>query len=201
MPDIKASESLFTNMVFDRKSEPYRQAMLISRLLLLNYHPDINSGRNHVLALMFDMNLLWEKFVYVSLKKYLKDGKVEQQFSKPYWKLSGKRMVNLRPDVIINKGEKRYVLDTKWKLPGNNKPGHSDLQQMYAYTKYFESSHTILCYPGPEQHLTEGYYCNEIGGKQTYPCSVLRIGLEVGHDQNIVKWQKDISDSLASVCK
>ncbi|WP_295654590.1 hypothetical protein, partial [uncultured Mucilaginibacter sp.] len=131
MPDVKASESLFENIVYNRKNESYRQAMLIARLLLLNYHPDINSGRNHVLALMFDMNLLWERFVYVSLRKHFAGG-IQPQQTKAYWKLDGCRVVSLKPDVVLVKDKIKYILDTKWKLPANNKPGHSDLQQMYA---------------------------------------------------------------------
>lgn len=182
-------------MVFDRKSEPYRQAMLISRLLLLNYYPDINSGRNHVLALMFDMNLLWEKFVYVSLRKFFKEGTVEQQLSKPYWKLGQAIAISLRPDVVLISDETRYVLDTKWKLPNNNKPGTGDLQQMYAYTKYFNSDHTLLCYPGNEDSFVSGFFYNEerkeVNG---YPCSVIRIAFDP--KDPIGRWQERISEQV-----
>ena len=195
LPDIKVSENLFDNIVYNRKNESYRQAMLISRLLLLNYHPDINAGRNHVLALMFDMNLLWEKFVYVSLQKYFKEGKVEQQLSKPYWKLNGKRATSLKPDVILIKNDTRYVLDTKWKLPNNNKPGPSDLQQMYAYTKYFNSDHTLLCYPGNEDSLTNGHFFNEEKQDEiVYPCSVMRITFNPG--KTIKQWQERIYQTV-----
>jgi 5-methylcytosine-specific restriction endonuclease McrBC regulatory subunit McrC len=48
-------------------------AISISKLLLLSYHSDIKRGRNEVIALMFDLNVLWEKFVYMTLKRNLKD--------------------------------------------------------------------------------------------------------------------------------
>ncbi|MDB5117018.1 MAG: hypothetical protein JWQ79_2510 [Mucilaginibacter sp.] len=194
LPDIKVSESVFDNIVYNRKSESYKQAMLISRLLLLNYHPDINKGKNHVLALMFDMNLLWERFVYVSLHKFFKGGTVEQQLSKPYWKLDGTRAITLRPDVILIKDKIKYVLDTKWKLPNNDKPSPGDLQQMYAYTKYFESDHTVLCFPGASDNFLNGRFFNEKQINKVYPCSVLRISFNPA--DKITAWQEKITTRI-----
>ncbi|MFD0766707.1 McrC family protein [Mucilaginibacter lutimaris] len=189
MPDVVVSESLYSNIIFDRKSESYREALLISKLLLLNYHPDINRGRNHVLALMFDMDLLWEKFVYSSIKRHLKEFKAEKQISKPYWKLEGKRTIGLQPDIVLIQGGSRFILDTKWKLPQNTKPNHSDLQQMYAYTKYFTSSHTVLCYPGAENNFIKGKFYNENSKNEVgYPCSVMRIKFDP--KKSIDFWQK-----------
>lgn len=205
MSEIIVSEATFEKIVYTKKNEHYRQLMLISRLLLLNYFPDIHSGRNHVMAIMFDMNLLWERFVYQSLKKYVIDGQIEPQTNKPYWKLSGKRAVNLRPDVVILKDGVKYVLDTKWKLPYGNKPSHADLQQMYAYTKYFDSDHTILCYPGVDEDFIDGYFHNEgIAGGNNYRCSVIRLKFDINQydpQKFITHWQMDIAERINGYCK
>ncbi|RZJ84479.1 MAG: restriction endonuclease [Chryseobacterium sp.] len=204
LTELNVSEATFDKIVYNRKNESYRAAMTISRLLLLNYFPDINVGKDHVMAIMFDMNLLWERFVYQSLKKFMHNAQVEPQANKPYWKLAGKRTTNLKPDVIILKDGLKYVLDTKWKLPNGNKPGPGDLQQMYAYTKYFNSDHTILCYPGTQEDFIPGYFHQEHPeGTENYPCSVIRLKFDINaypKQYFITHWQKDIAEKISGYC-
>lgn len=188
--DIKVNEELFARLKYTRKTEHYRNAIEIARLLLLNYHPDLSHGKNHVLALMFNMNLLWEKFVYVSLRKYLKANKVLFQQSAPYWKLKYQRAVRIKPDIIVLNNGAHYVIDTKWKLLYHPRPTDDDLKQMYAYTKYFHSDHTIICYPGYDDFL-EGYFYDEENQEQKYKCSIVTIGVD--RNLPISKWQERIS--------
>jgi 5-methylcytosine-specific restriction enzyme subunit McrC len=35
------------------------------------------------------------------------------------------------------------IIDTKWKIPENNKPTDSDLKQMYIYNEYWKSRNAI----------------------------------------------------------
>lgn len=143
LPDLKVSNETFGRLIYDRKTEHYRTALEIARLLLLNYHPDIQSGKEHVLALLFDMNMLWEKYIYVQLKKVVdKVFKVRQQVSKPFWQHK-----TIRPDIVLTIGAEQIVLDTKWKALRYAVPSDDDLKQMYVYNHHFEAERSILLYP------------------------------------------------------
>lgn len=166
MPDIQANEAFFNKLQFNRKTEAYRQAMEIARLILLNYHPDVKNGQNHVLALMFDMNLLWEKFVYVSLRRHLKGVGVQPQVNQYFWRPTDGYRMSMKPDIVINlAANKCIVLDTKWKNLDGTKPSPDDLRQMYAYSKYFNAKRVALVYPGLSKYR-KGFYYMETGSGQ-----------------------------------
>ncbi|MBP3193484.1 hypothetical protein NATSA_12485 [Natronogracilivirgula saccharolytica] len=42
-------------------------------MILLNVHPDISRGRDYVLALMFDMNDLWEQYAALQIRRHLRE--------------------------------------------------------------------------------------------------------------------------------
>ena len=60
-------EHTFKKIVYNRNNEHYRNAIELARMIILNYNPDIQSGNNYVLAILFDMNKLWEKYIFSEL--------------------------------------------------------------------------------------------------------------------------------------
>lgn len=196
--DVKVTKTLFERISLDRKTEPYRKALEISRLLLLNYHPDVRKGDDNVLALMFDMNALWEQFVYVSIRKFKdKETTIAAQSIKNFWKPNTGHRSRIRPDIVLNKGtEKCVVLDTKWKNLNGHNPVHEDLRQMFVYMKYFGARKVALVYPGIDCSYRTGKYYeydtynpNELSENE---CGVISIGVDV----NVKRWQMMISDSI-----
>ncbi len=151
LADISVNQETFENIVYDRRTARYKEAMEIAAMLLLNYRPDISSGRNHILAILFDMNELWEEYIYRQLAKPINKPHgwtVRPQNSKSFWKLNtSNRFKTIRPDIIVEDGSKTVVLDTKWKIPDKNIPDDSDLKQMFVYNEYWNSQNTILLYP------------------------------------------------------
>lgn len=193
MNDISVTEATFEKIVLNRKTEGYKNALEISKLLLLNYHPDLSTGKNNVLALLFDMNLLWEQFVYMSLRKHLPSGMtIKGQDTKKFWKPEKGRDSMMKPDIVIYKEGGNIVLDTKWKNVGSGNPKPDDLRQLYVYHEYFGAEKVALVYPG-EKLINNGRYYkkdkNEVGDKQ---CAVIQIPT----NKNITDWQEEIKDLI-----
>jgi len=146
--NINAQPYHFHHLQFDRKSQRYRTALEISRLILLNYSPDIRGGNHDVLAMLFDMNVLFETFIFRQLKRleYSENIEVIGQPSRKFW-TNPKSSRNLRPDILIQKEGENIILDTKWKVLKRLSPNDEDLRQMYAYANIFNANKTILIYP------------------------------------------------------
>ena len=208
MPDIKVTEATFDTLVFNRKTQPYKKAIGIAKLLLLQYHPDVITGRHNVLALMFDMNKLWEKFVYVSLRKYKEAHiTVSAQTTKSFWRSSDNGQYSpMRPDIVINNENSKecVVLDTKWKNLNGSSPSSDDLRQMYVYHKYYKATRVALVYPGTVSEKKEGKFelIGDIENEVTNICSIITLNTEcfiidkTAGQKSISYWQLHISNKI-----
>lgn len=145
-PDVShifVNANTFRRLISARKTKPYETALEIARLIILNFAPNISSGKEKMLALLFDMNNLWEEFVLTKLKSAQMEGfTVRGQDSKLFW-----NGIKIRPDIVLKKKDATYVIDTKWKNVGNNKISTNDLRQMYVYNRYWSSFRALLLYP------------------------------------------------------
>ncbi|HTE32452.1 MAG TPA: hypothetical protein VK666_18855, partial [Chryseolinea sp.] len=193
--DCNLTFEQFDRIVFDRKSEPYQKAISIAKLLLFNYHPDIVNGRENVLAIMFDMNVLWELFVYRSLQRFNDRGKtIEAQSNKDFWKPHHGVKVRMRPDIVINRNQPDcVVLDTKWKNLGACNPSTSDLRQMYVYANYYRACGTFLIYPGDRNEINMGIFYDPDGHVGEQSCGIVTLQVE----RVIKHWQRNISEVLS----
>jgi 5-methylcytosine-specific restriction enzyme subunit McrC len=144
---VKVSESLFSKITHDRKTEHYKTALELARIILLNYHPDVKSGSNNILAIMFDMNLLWENYMYYVLRRAGSEVGVNvySQKRKLFWHHEHDWDLNLKPDLVLERGGKKVVIDTKWKY--DSKISIQDIRQLYSYGDYFDAKINYLLYP------------------------------------------------------
>lgn len=149
IPPITAST--LRSLVWRRDTERYRSALQLAIFIIENYSPDLRGGKEHVLAILVDMNKLFEKYVLVQLKRARSlfadvSVQVTSQSQSLFWGQS-----KVRPDVTIDwiaQGKpQRVILDTKWKLPDAGLPSDADLKQMYAYNLHFGATLSVLVYP------------------------------------------------------
>ncbi|MEM1326413.1 MAG: hypothetical protein AAGI23_10685 [Bacteroidota bacterium] len=136
----------FQQLHFNRHNEHYRNAIQIARLLIQQNQPNLRSGEQSAIALLFDMNLLFEEYIFRQLCRVRSTSlHISRQQQKAFWNRQ-----HIRPDIVLQDGRNRYVLDTKWKLLKTAKPAMQDLQQAFVYGQYFDAQTTVLLYP--QQH-------------------------------------------------
>ena len=121
-----------------------------------------------MLALLFNMNSLWEEYILARLKEEeTKNLKVFGQNDKYFW-----NGITIRPDIIIEKkqgaSKETFVIDTKWKKIDNAKPSTNDLRQMYVYNDYWNAQKAILLYPSTKTDFGTFIPFNKIESKEKH---------------------------------
>ena len=166
---LKLDAAMFSKLTYSRKNAAYKPALEIARFIILNFAPNIAAGKENMLALLFDMNSLWEEYVLAKLKSAKEDEyQIKGQSSKRFW-----NSIHIRPDIVIKKENKTFVIDTKWKQISGCKPTTHDLRQMFVYNKYWNSQKAILLYPASKTE-TPKFICFD---NVEQACAIGRINI------------------------
>jgi 5-methylcytosine-specific restriction enzyme subunit McrC len=194
---INVNEATFTKIPKNRKTAPYETALAIARLIILNFAPNVSNGGERMLALLFDMNSLWEEYILVRLKQIQdkKDFQVRGQESKVFW-----NGITVRPDIVIEKGigevKQTFVIDTKWKNISYSQPSTDDLRQMYVYNEYWQSDKAMLLYPSNISTFEEKDFknFNAFEGKtEHHACGLGKISI---FDSDNISLDKEIGNTI-----
>lgn len=176
------NDKTFDMLVLSRNTKKYKEAISIARLIILNYSPDIKSDSENLLAILFNMNDLWEEFIYRQLLKTKDEGfEVLPQRRKKFW---GNK--EIKPDIVIKKGEETFIIDTKWKVLDQASPSDDDLKQIYAYNLYWKSYSSILLYLKTQSSPDGTYGKYHQGIDKEHGCTLSFIDL-IDENRNLNK--------------
>ncbi len=127
---------------FDRHTQHYKQPVQDALLLLQQLQPGVRGGAHPALAMLFDMNRLFETYIFRQLQQAAPEG-VNRHPNRLFWQDR-----YLRPDLLLQlPNGQRIVLDIKWKHLQRLAPDMHDLRQLFAYHQYFDATHSALVYP------------------------------------------------------
>lgn len=175
---IRVAAATFERITTTRRTERYRSALVFARMILQQHVPELRSGAAPVFALLFDMNVLWERYVAALFKRARVPGvEVSTQEARRFWKAGGNPAKTVRPDIVLrdaNTGAAVLVADTKWKVLETPTPADADLKQMFVYNELFGASRSVLIYPGTgsEAHGARGSFVN-----RGHDCELVQLGL------------------------
>ncbi len=140
--NVRADMAATTNQ--DRNIRHYRASLFWSRLLLLGQTPVPSPGNLRCTAVLFPMEKLFEAYVAQQVRKKLgPQGWVTtaQAQSKHLVEALGENggaFSVLKPDILLQRGKKYVVADTKWKNIESKKTiSTADMYQLFAYSEKY----------------------------------------------------------------
>lgn len=145
-------------IALDRTNVRWRELAALARLLLGERYQTTAQGRDDGVALLFEMNVLFESYVAKLLAKALAGMalRVVAQGGRQHCLTGSDRAGRFmtKPDILIKHGEQVVqVIDTKWKriVPEieDKKQGvkEADVYQMLAYGRVYDCAKLMLLYP------------------------------------------------------
>ncbi len=143
-------------IILNRNQTIFKDPLALARLFLQHCSISLHNHTFSNLAILFDMNKLFEEFVATALSKVF-PGQVKAQKERTIIEsIAGhpNTQYTIRPDILFRNDT---IIDTKYKildLP-NNKPSEADIYQMLTYNRFFKRRNIILCYPTFKQNYSQ----------------------------------------------
>lgn len=168
-----------------RATQRYAKALIYARMILAHQNPNLRSGGDRVFAMLFDMNLLWERYIATLLRRAAPSGiRISTQELIALWLPHGHSARSVKPDIVVSarsatltvepaaRPATLLVIDTKWKVPDKG-PSEDDLKQMFVYNELFGSPRSILLYPQASLSTAmSGVYSNK-----EHRCEQMQVGV------------------------
>lgn len=141
----------------DRLMAHYQVVRPWCEIVLLHTMPLAMEGRTPGLSLLFPMEKLFERHVAACLRRQLKPGcRMRTPAASEYLcQFNDSPLFRLEPDILIEQGNTKWVLDAKWKLldehdrQGKFGLSQQDFYQLYAYGQKYQGGKgdMALIYP------------------------------------------------------
>ncbi len=169
---VPVDVSEIDSITFTRLNEGYKPLINLARVIITNLSPEFTGGRKDVFTFLIPMEKVFERFIANSIvqnkSKVLGDNwnefevyiqgadKIKRLLKK---KESNEGVFKLIPDIVIKRGDDRYIIDTKYKLldtEDEKKYGvsQSDVYQMLAYAYAYDTKKIMLLYPKTDDKFT-----------------------------------------------
>ena len=141
-------------IILNRNHTMFKEPLELAQMFLQNSTISLHNHTFTNLAILFDMNKLFEEFVATALEQAFPGQVKIQNKLKIIEDIDGipGTSYTIRPDILFGKDT---IIDTKYKrlsLP-EDKPSEADIYQMLAYNRFYNRKNIVLCYP-----MTDEYY-------------------------------------------
>ena len=142
-----------------KNQELFKKPFNLAKMFVEQTSVDLSKNKFENITLVWDMNKLFEEFVYEILKKH-SNLTVYAQKGRRLLKNVNNKIRNTYVDILITKPEK-IVVDTKYKeLKTIQDFDNKDVFQVITYCMIHNTNKAILIYPQADNEISESYELN-----------------------------------------
>lgn len=177
-------------IILNRGQNIFKEALKIAKLFLENSSINM-SGRNFdTIAVLFDMERLFEEFIFNVIREIYPELTVEEQNQKAFIKnLIGNECadvdfrMNTKCDILIkSKNNNKIVIDTKYKVLEKDKESKyrissADIYQMITYSAVYGTKDIILLYPTKANEFNHYVEFGQETGVQDIKIRIMTVNL------------------------
>lgn len=139
----------FLSVTRDKLNRAYEIVMAWTKIFLRGKSFTAFAGKSEAVALLFDMNKLFESFVAAHAKKIFSDRFSVKTQVRENFLFDAPKDYALVPDILL-KGDETIIMDTKWK----DEISSADMYQMFAYAKRYGAVKIfLLCPPDADKNF------------------------------------------------
>ena len=144
------------NLKLTRNQTAFQKPFDLAKMFLENSLIDMNQHKIKTISLLWDMNKLFEEFVFEFIKR--NKGEINKNITEIKAQKHNKLLVckddnreygNTYVDIFLTINKETIILDTKYKLNNGDKKdfANADIFQMLAYETIHKTNKAVLIYP------------------------------------------------------
>ena len=191
-----------------RNQELFKKPFNLAKMFVEKTSVDLSKNKFENITLIWDMNKLFEEFVFEIMKKYESElgCKLVAQKGRRLLKNDTSKKRNTFVDIMVEKGDgeelERIVLDTKYKkFVSSDDFSNADVFQVSTYCLLHNAHHAILLYPKCGNNEPDKDFELNIDEeiKEKYQIDFKTINLQydyIGKKENLEKIKEDIKRIL-----
>ena len=180
-----------------RNQELFKKPFNLAKMFVEQTSVDLSKNKFENITLVWDMNKLFEEFIFELIKRKIPDCQVKAQKTKRLLIRNKETRRDTKVDIFVKNPE--VIIDTKYKKFTNfDDISSADIYQVTTYCLLHNYNRAILLYPQFENDIPDikDYYLNNDGDQ--YCIDFCTINLK-HNDLNSVNTQKNIVEKLKQI--
>ena len=180
-----------------RNQELFKKPFNLAKMFVEQTSVDLSKNKFENITLVWDMNKLFEEFIFELIKRKIPDCQVKAQKTKRLLIRNKETRRDTKVDIFVK--NPKVIIDTKYKKFTNfDYISSADIYQVTTYCLLHNYNRAILLYPQFENDIPDikDYYLNNDGDQ--YCIDFCTINLK-HNDLNSVNTQKNIVEKLKQI--